>query len=142
MKVRIIKRVEDDVAALVNWHYLELHWIKTVSTPLDRTVLVDAYSEQWIRKKDNIFQFKIGEICLDPPERGEMWFSNGRHRTNLIVKHQPHVPIAFMGGIPDHPVIQASIIRKLDERDIVEIPDLPIYSIQKLRKQGMLSGYK
>jgi len=127
MEVRIHKRADEDVAALVNWSHIEPYWLKSNFALLNRDMLVDTYSALWFDRTKSIFQ--VGEIFLQQKDSGDdvIMFCNGRHRTNLIIKHQQNlVPIAFQGGVPNHSAIQNAIVRELAEGEVVSIPDLPI----------------
>jgi len=59
---------------------------------------------------------------------------NGRNRTNLLIKYQNLIPICLEGGIPDDVDILAAIVKTMNEGDVVDIPDLPIYPMSEIRK--------
>lgn len=136
MKVKIHKRVADDQAMLVDWRLLEPFWLRSTCAPVDRSKLVDAYHGRWIDKSCSPWCFTLGEIGFSKNEQGEIeiQFSNGRNRTNLLIKHQILIPVCILDDIPNDADIQAALIKPLKEGDIVDIPDLPIKSIQELRE--------
>lgn len=136
MQIRIHKRVVEDVALLVEWRYLEPLWLRSTFAPVDRNKLINAYSELWFDKKISPWGFTLGEIEF---RKNKLWeweiqFSNGRNRTNLIIKHQNLVPICIIGGVPGDADIRAAIVKPLNEGDIVDVPDLPIYSMSEIRE--------
>ncbi len=135
MQIRISKRDVEDIAVLVDWRLLEPLWLRSTFAPVDRTKLVNAYSELWFDKKSSPMSFILGEIYFRLNELGkrEIKFMNGRNRTNLLIKHQNLIPVCILDGIPDDSDIQAAIVKPLNEGDIVDIPDLPIYSMSELR---------
>jgi hypothetical protein len=136
MQIRISKRVVDDIAVLVDWRLLEPLWLRSTFAPVDREKLINAYSERWFDKKSSPMSFILGEIYFRLNELGEreIRFMNGRNRTNLLIKHQNLIPVCILDGIPDDSDIQAAIVKPLNEGDIVDIPDFPIYSMSELRR--------
>lgn len=136
MQVRIHKNVAEDMAVLVDWKLLEPLWLRSTFAPVDRNKLINAYSERWFDKKRSPWGFTLGEIEFRKNKQGEreILFSNGRNRTNLIIKHQNLVPVCIIGGVPDDANIRTAIVVTLNEGDIVDIPDLPIYSMIEIRK--------
>jgi hypothetical protein len=136
MQIRIHKREAEDMAALVDWKQFEPLWLRSTFAPVDRSKLINAYSELWFDKKSSPWGFTLGEIFFRLNKLGEreIIFSNGRNRTNLLIKHQNLIPVCFEGGIPDDADIQAAIVKPLNEGDVLSIPDLPIYPISELRR--------
>jgi hypothetical protein len=137
MQIRIRKNVAEDMAVLVDWKLLEPIWLGSTFAPVDRNKLINVYSELWFDKKSSPWSFTLGEIEFRKNKLGEreIQFSNGRNRTNLIIKHQNLVPICIIGGVPDDADIRAAIVETLDEGDIVDVPDLPIYSMSEIRRR-------
>ena len=105
-------------------------------SPVNRSKLVNGYSELWFDKKSSPWGFTLGEIFFRLNKLGEreIQFSNGRNRTNLLIKHQGLIPVCILDGMPDDASIQRAIIRQLTEGDVVDIIDLPIYSMSEIRK--------
>ena len=124
------------MAVLVDWKLFELFWLRSTFAPVDRNKLINAYSERWIDKKSIPWSFTLGEIYFRLNKQGEMeiQFSNGRNRTNLLIKHQNLIPVCILDEIPDDADIQRAIVTQLQEGDVVDIPDLPIYSMSEIRK--------
>jgi hypothetical protein len=138
MKIRVHKRVAEDQAILVDWRHLEPIWLRSTFAPIDRNKLVDAYYEGWIDKTCSPLSFTLGEISFENNKQGNrvISFTNGRNRTNLIIKHQNLVPVCIIGDIPSDADIQAALVKPLEEGDFVDIPDLPIKTIGELRKMS------
>lgn len=138
MQIRIHKRAVEDVAVLVEWRYLEPLWLRSTFAPVDRSKLINAYSELWFDKKSPPWGFTLGEIDFRQNKQGEreLQFCNGRNRTNLLIKHQNLIPVCVIGAIPDDADIQAAIVKSLNEGDVVDIPDLPIYPACELIVAG------
>lgn len=138
MKIRIHKRVAEDQAILVDWRHLEPFWLRSTFAPVDRNKLVDAYYEKWIDKTCSPWSFTLGEISFEKNKQGKrvISFTNGRNRTNLIIKYQILVPICIIGEISSDADIQAALVKPLEEGDFVDIPDLPIKTIDELRKMS------
>ncbi|WP_152909359.1 hypothetical protein [Mariprofundus ferrooxydans] len=136
--MQIRKRNEQDVAVLLDWGKIDHLWVRSTFHPLDRELLIDAYSEQWFLREGDQVTFTVAEIGLNTDDDAIL-FCNGRNRTNLIYKHQPYIPVSFPDGIPCHKEIQGAIIKVLETGDAVELPDLPVLSVTKLRE---LAGEK
>lgn len=136
MKIRIHKRDDDDTAVLVDWNLLEPLWLRSTFAPVDRSKLINGYSELWFDKKSSPWSFTLGEIFFRQNKQGkrEIIFINGRNRTNLLIKHQNLIPICLEGEMPDDVEILASIVKPLKEGDVVDIVDLPIYTMSEIRK--------
>ena len=136
MQIKIHKRSVEDAAVLVEWRYLEPLWLRSTFAPVDRSELVNGYSELWFDKKSSPWSFTLGEIEFHLNKLGEweVQFCNGRNRTNLLIKHQNLIPICIIGGVPGDADIQAAIVETLNEGDIVDVPDLPIYSMSEIRE--------
>lgn len=60
-------------------------------------------------------------------------FHNGRHRTILLTQFRDDIPLAICNTIKEHSEIKRAIIRKIEEDDFIEFPDLPIKSFAELR---------
>jgi len=73
-------------------------------------------------------------------EEWEIWFNNGRNRTNLLIKHQNLIPVCILDGMPDDADIQRAIVRQLKEGDVVDIADLPIYPMSKITELKIALG--
>lgn len=134
MRIRIHKRAIEDVALLVEWRFWEPFWLTSTFAPVDRTKLAHAYSERWFDKKTSPWSFILGEVEFrkNALSAWEIQFCNGRHRTNLLIKHQHIIPVCVIGEIPEDANIQSGIFKKLNEGDIEDIIDFPIYSQSEL----------
>jgi hypothetical protein len=139
MQIRIHKSLAEDKAMLVDWRHLEPLWPISTFAPIDRNKLIDVYLDQWIDRTSTPWSFTLGEISFEKNKQGqrEISFSNGRHRTNLIIKHQNLIPICIIGGIPNDADTQIAFVKLLKEGDVVNIPDLPIKTIDEIRKMQM-----
>jgi len=143
MQIRIHKSVAEDMAVLVDWKLLEPLWLRSTFAPVDRSKLINAYSELWFDKKSSPWGFTLGEIFFRLNKLGEreILFINGRNRTNLLIKHQNLIPICLEGVIPDDADIQRAIVKPLKEGDVVDITDLPIHPMSEIRRlQATLMG--
>jgi len=137
MQVRIRKRAIEDKAVLVEWKYLEPLWLRSAFAPVDRNKLINAYSEQWFDRKCSPWRFTLGEIEFREGGQGkrEILFCNGRNRTNLLIKHQDLIPVCVLGEMLNDEDIQRAVVKQLNEGDVVEIVDLPIYSMAEIRER-------
>lgn len=144
MQIRIHKRVVEDMAVLVDWVQLEPLLLRSTFAPVDRKKIINAYSELWFDRGSSPWSFTLGEIYFHLNGMGEqeIRFTNGRNRTNLLIKHQSLIPICFEGGIPNNTEIRAAIIKPLIEGDIVDIIDLPIYPMSEIRKLESAGEYE
>jgi hypothetical protein len=136
MQIKIHKREAEDIAVLVDWTLLEPFWLRSTFAPVDRSKLIDAYSELWFDKKSSPWGFTLGEIFfrLNKLKEREIVFINGRNRTNLLIKHQNLIPICIEGEIPDDANILRAIVKQLREGDVMGITDLRILSMSEIRK--------
>lgn len=128
MKVKVYKCIETDKAMLVDWRYLEPLWLRSKCAQIDKGKLIDAYCERWIDISSQPWGFILGEVCINRDANGQLRldFSNGRHRTNLMAKHQSRIPVCILGDIPDDAEIKNAFVMSLEAGDVVDIPDLPI----------------
>ena len=134
MQIQIHKRVPSNMVMLVDWRHFEPYWLRSKFAPVDREKLIHAYSAQWINQQSTPWEFTLGEIHFRNKEgKWEIQFSNGRNRTNLLIKFQNLIPICILDEIPDDAAIRKGLIKTLNEGDIVSIPDLPIYPPGALR---------
>ena len=134
MQIRIHKRVPEDMAVMVDWQQLEPLWLRANFAPLDKSKLTDAYLERWFNRNTSPWSFILGEIRFQENKHGqwEIYFSNGRHRTNLLFKYQKLIPICIGDEVPEDNAIQTALVRPLNEGDIIlDMPDLPICSAFK-----------
>lgn len=85
--------------------------------------VVPAFHEAWFEKTDqgNAFIPPVVQIVS-----GRTQFINGRHRTAVLMKHLPELPISFAFANPAvRKWVEALNLRPIDEAEFVELPDLP-----------------
>lgn len=136
MRVIIHKRIEDDLAVLVDWRRLEPYWQRDCTPQPNRSELIDKYSQHWINRWNGLNYFTIPEIGWNDKYKS-VAFSNGRNRTALITKFQYMIPVAICDKDLSHEEISAAIISNLNEGDYVDIPDLEFLTENDWKKIRM-----
>lgn len=115
-----------DRAAWVSRVAIQERFDQTDLLRLKAKPLVDAYLKDWFSHVDGSCRFIIPPVSVIG---GKTEFVNGRHRTNVLLKHLEHVPICFATRDIDAADL-AWIISiggtRIEADSVLELPDLPL----------------
>lgn len=91
--------------------------------------VVDAYLSDWFcTDADGTRRFKIPPVSVFA---GRTQFLSGRHRTAVLLKHLPCVPLSFHTreiSDTDRAWIDSIVAAPISTDSVLELPDLPIES--------------
>ena len=131
MKCKLYNPNSDREAAWISWGKISDYWERNTFHPLTTDMLKPALHNLWFQNLDEEFPlFNIGAIHSN---QNSIIFHNGRHRTILLTQFRDNIPLAICDTIKEHPEIKGAIIRKIEEGDFIEFPDLPIISCAEFR---------
>jgi hypothetical protein len=92
--------------------------------------VVDAYLKEWFdRDVDGTWLFSLPPISVN---RGITQFISGRHRTAVLLRHLPRVPLSFDSRWlthDDRTWIDAVVDEPIDMSSPIDLPDLPVRKV-------------
>jgi len=134
---RIVKIYYDrrySKAAFVDWRCLESSWQNNRCQQLRHYALKPCYYSRWFVRKENEECFELADVdsCS---ERQAISFINGRHRVSVLKEKMAIIPLAY----EEEDTLKffkktGAFLRNADYGEEFSIPNLPVLSIDELRK--------
>ena len=120
---------------LMDWAAILGHWSRSDQFRHLDSAIDSVYSKLWFdTRKHGEARFFVGEVCYMNPD-WPLAFVNGTHRTRVLARFLPSVPLAARADVYRRKLLDGCIICEIAKDEYFELPDLQICEPEALRRQ-------